>query len=176
MIQNGPMALKYESYLQGLGIQFPPRATQEAYATASTDQGDVSYEVPQIHPVYRINTPEGVGNHTPGFAEVRSPLPPPAPFLLYFFFFFNAGVVGLFCLVLVVICRRRRRRRRLRRLLFRGRGWRVLRLSFSVTRIFANKLGRTLKQGGKRCYPEWNDSPVDFMIMRIYTVLFFNSH
>jgi hypothetical protein len=71
------MALKYESYLQGLGIQFPPRATQEAYATASTDQGDVSYEVPQIHPVYKINTPEGVGNHTPGFAEV--PPPPSGP-------------------------------------------------------------------------------------------------
>ena len=79
MIQNGPMASKYESYLRGLGIQFPPRATQEAYATASTDQGDVSYEVPQIHPVYKINTPEGVGNHTPGFAEVPPPPPPPSP-------------------------------------------------------------------------------------------------
>lgn len=172
------MASKYESYLQGLGIQFPPRAMQEAYATASTDQGDVSYEIPQVHPVYKIDTPEGVGNHTPGFAEVCSRLLPPKylSYFKYFCFISQCGCGGIVSLVLVLICRRRRRRRRLRRLLFRGRGWRVLRLSFSVTRIFANKLGRTLKQGGKRCYPEWNDSPVDFMIMRIYTVLFFNSH
>jgi hypothetical protein len=37
---------------------------------ASTDQGDVSYELPCMHALYRIDSPPGVGNHIPGFAEV----------------------------------------------------------------------------------------------------------
>jgi len=41
--------------------------------TGSTDQGNGTYEVPGIHAFYKIDLPPGIGNHTPGFAEVISP-------------------------------------------------------------------------------------------------------
>jgi len=67
---NIPLAEHYEGYAAGLGIKFPDRRDQEAQTTGSTDQGDVTYEIPGIHAMYKIDTPPGVGNHTPGFAEV----------------------------------------------------------------------------------------------------------
>lgn len=53
-----------------MGIKFPSKRDQEAMSLGSTDQGNVTYEIPAIHAVYKIDTPPGVGNHTPGFAEV----------------------------------------------------------------------------------------------------------
>jgi hypothetical protein len=70
---NTPLAEHYQDYAVGLGIKFPDRRDQEAQTTGSTDQGDVTYEIPGIHAMYKIDTPPGVGNHTPGFAQV-SPL------------------------------------------------------------------------------------------------------
>ena len=72
MVPNVPMATRYESYARQFHIQFPSRQEQEANPMASTDQGNVSYEVPAIHALFRIDTPPGVGNHTSGFAEVHS--------------------------------------------------------------------------------------------------------
>jgi len=40
-------------------------------ACASTDQGNVSYEIPAIQAVYKIETPSGEANHTPEFTKVR---------------------------------------------------------------------------------------------------------
>lgn len=37
------------------------------YATGCFFQGNVSYEVPSIHPIYQIPTHPGQGNHTRGF-------------------------------------------------------------------------------------------------------------
>lgn len=56
-----------------MGIKFPSKRDQEGLSLGSTDQGNVTYEIPAIHPVYKIDTPPGVGNHTPGFAEVPHP-------------------------------------------------------------------------------------------------------
>ena len=54
-----------------LVYSFPPRQNQEAYGTgASTDQGNVSYEIPSIQGVFKIKTPGGADNHTAEFAEV----------------------------------------------------------------------------------------------------------
>lgn len=41
-------------------------------AAAASDQGNVSYELPAMQFVYKIDVPEGVENHTPRFAEVLS--------------------------------------------------------------------------------------------------------
>ena len=67
---NLPMATRYEFYASKLGIHFPSRHKQEAYNPASTDQGNVSHEIPAIQGVYRIETLRGADNHTPEFAEV----------------------------------------------------------------------------------------------------------
>jgi len=68
---NVPLADRYECYASRLGIKFPPRKEQEDLeASASTDQGNVSYEIPAIQAVYKIDVPSGDANHTVGFAEV----------------------------------------------------------------------------------------------------------
>ena len=64
------MATRYESYASSLGVKFPSRKEQEEFGSGSTDQGNVTYEVPSIHPMFKLDLPEGVGNHTPGFTEV----------------------------------------------------------------------------------------------------------
>lgn len=69
---NAPLALRYQAYATELGIRFPSRTEQENLAaSASTDQGNVSYEVPSIQAVYKIDTPSGAANHTPEFDKVR---------------------------------------------------------------------------------------------------------
>jgi len=68
---NVPLAQRYQEYASGLGVDFPSRRNQEDIpASASTDQGNVSYEVPAIQAVYKIDVPSGEANHTAGFAEV----------------------------------------------------------------------------------------------------------
>jgi hypothetical protein len=68
---NVPLAVRYESYASVMGVRFPSRNEQQALPTGSTDQGNVTYEIPGIHAIYKINTPPGSGNHTPGFTEVK---------------------------------------------------------------------------------------------------------
>ena len=67
---NAPLARRYELYASPGGGHFLPPHKQEIYGTASTDQGNVSYEVPAIHAIYKIETPGGVDNHSPEFAKV----------------------------------------------------------------------------------------------------------
>jgi len=68
---NVPLAQRYQEYASGLGVDFPSRRNQEDIpASASTDQGNVSYEVPAIQAVYKIDVPSSEANHTAGFAEV----------------------------------------------------------------------------------------------------------
>ncbi|KAF0431407.1 amidohydrolase [Gigaspora margarita] len=69
---NSPLATRYETYnSQKFGTKFASREQQ--YLTsfaASTDQGNVTYVVPGIHPVYNIfETSSENKNHTPKFAE-----------------------------------------------------------------------------------------------------------
>ena len=47
-----------------------PRPETETAIVGSTDMGNVSYEVPSIHPMIKI-APEEVAIHTPDFAEDR---------------------------------------------------------------------------------------------------------
>ena len=68
---NVPLAQRYQEYASELGVNFPSRHNQEDIpASASTDQGNVSYEVPAIQAVYKIDVPSGEANHTASFAEV----------------------------------------------------------------------------------------------------------
>ncbi|MCS6801210.1 MAG: M20 family metallopeptidase [Chloroflexota bacterium] len=65
---NDPLAARYVSHLEALGVTVPPRGDNPLdRMLLSTDMGNVSYAVPAIHPLFRIET-EG-GNHTPAFAE-----------------------------------------------------------------------------------------------------------
>ena len=70
---NVPMATRYECYASQFGVHFPsPREQEELGAGASTDQGNVSHEIPTIQAVYKIDAPPGEANHTSGFARVFS--------------------------------------------------------------------------------------------------------
>ncbi|RIB23049.1 hypothetical protein C2G38_2139918 [Gigaspora rosea] len=69
---NSPMATRYETYnSQKFGTKFPSREQQFSTSfAASTDQGNVTYVVPGIHPSYSIfETSSEINNHTPKFAE-----------------------------------------------------------------------------------------------------------
>lgn len=66
---NTPASSRYERHAVRFGPCFPSPKEQEVYGTASTDQGNVSHELPAIHAIYRIETPQGADNHTVEFAE-----------------------------------------------------------------------------------------------------------
>ncbi|GES84832.1 putative amidohydrolase [Rhizophagus clarus] len=66
---NIPLAERYEEHLKRFGIKFLPRNEQISVSRGSTDQGNVTYVVPGIHPIFDIKPPKGSGTHTPGFAE-----------------------------------------------------------------------------------------------------------
>ena len=67
---NLPLGKRWESYASNFGIHSPSPNEQMKYGKASTDQGNVSHELPSIQGVYRIETEGGKDNHTPEFAEV----------------------------------------------------------------------------------------------------------
>jgi len=63
---NDSLGKEYAAYLSerhGMEIRsdIPP--------LGSTDFGNVSYNLPSLHPIYRIPVKAGQGNHTPGFAR-----------------------------------------------------------------------------------------------------------
>ncbi|CAJ0843973.1 16049_t:CDS:10 [Entrophospora sp. SA101] len=64
-------ATRYEYYLTNVfGKNFRPKHEQSAFPIGSTDQGNVTYVVPGIHPMYDIHTlPGGNSNHTIGFTK-----------------------------------------------------------------------------------------------------------
>lgn len=71
MKTNEPLAMRYQEYASTFGIHFPSRGEQEAInGAASTDQGDVSYEIPTMQAIYKIDAPPGQANHNPGFTKV----------------------------------------------------------------------------------------------------------
>ena len=62
----------YISNAQEIGRD--PRPETETAIVGSTDMGNVSYEVPAIHPMIKI-APEEIAIHTPTFAEyARGPM------------------------------------------------------------------------------------------------------
>ncbi|KAG0741212.1 hypothetical protein G6F16_006231 [Rhizopus arrhizus] len=65
VIQNAVMADTYADHMKKYGIRFPSREEQEKSGGGSTDMGNVSYEVPVIHPMYGIHTT--ASNHTVEF-------------------------------------------------------------------------------------------------------------
>jgi len=69
MKMNLPLGLRWEFYAREFGADFPPPKEQKN-GKASTDQGNVSHEIPSIQGVYRIETEGGCDNHTPEFALV----------------------------------------------------------------------------------------------------------
>ena len=62
---NGRLASGYETHFRALGGDPVPER-----ASGSTDMGNVSYEVPSLHPGFAI--PSEVGNHNAGFTEAAA--------------------------------------------------------------------------------------------------------
>ena len=65
MITNNIMADLFEKNATSIGIGFEESAQKKDMPSGSTDMGNVSYEVPSIHPMFYIGTDEF--NHTRGF-------------------------------------------------------------------------------------------------------------
>ena len=55
MLSNTKLALLYQKYAEGMGVVFPSQAEQEGIVDGSTDMGNVSMEVPGLHPLYCID-------------------------------------------------------------------------------------------------------------------------
>ncbi|KAF0445459.1 amidohydrolase [Gigaspora margarita] len=68
---NSPLATRYETYSsQRFGTKFPSSEQQSSISFGTTDQGNVTYVVPGIHPTYNIfESPSKVRNHTLEFAK-----------------------------------------------------------------------------------------------------------
>jgi metal-dependent amidase/aminoacylase/carboxypeptidase family protein len=73
MRDNEPMIELYADNVATLGRQvFDPKDAPAV--VGSTDMGNVSYEVPSIHPMIRVSPPN-ISIHTPEFAEfARGPV------------------------------------------------------------------------------------------------------
>jgi amidohydrolase len=68
LINNAPMAARYAGHSEALGVP-SPEAPSDA-PSGSTDMGDVSHEIPAIHPVFRIGD-RGQGNcHEDAFEKL----------------------------------------------------------------------------------------------------------
>ncbi|KAI8370030.1 hypothetical protein EDC96DRAFT_440297 [Choanephora cucurbitarum] len=67
VVQNTPLSDHYAYHMEQYGIRFPSREEQVRVAGGSTDMGNVSYELPCIHPAYGIDT--DASNHTIEFTK-----------------------------------------------------------------------------------------------------------
>ncbi|KAI8452106.1 hypothetical protein BY996DRAFT_7248504 [Phakopsora pachyrhizi] len=71
LINNELLGKEYKRYMEDQrGIEVP----LEGPILGSTDFGNVSYEVPSIHPLFKIPCEEGQGNHTKGFTRASAKL------------------------------------------------------------------------------------------------------
>ncbi|KAI9245434.1 hypothetical protein BY458DRAFT_537038 [Sporodiniella umbellata] len=62
VIQNNLLADNYAYHMEKQGIEFPSVYEQDRKGGGSTDMGNVSYEVPSLHPFFGIHT--DAANHT----------------------------------------------------------------------------------------------------------------
>ena len=60
LITNKPINDLYDMNSMAIGVDFESDNDQKEIPSASTDMGNVSYEVPSIHPIFRIGTDEHV--------------------------------------------------------------------------------------------------------------------
>ncbi len=73
MVENDPLLSRYAENARAIGRE-PQAPDPNAAVVGSTDMGNVSYEVPSIHPMIKV-APDGSPIHTPEFAvHARSPL------------------------------------------------------------------------------------------------------
>ncbi|KAI9143301.1 hypothetical protein BKA69DRAFT_1026783 [Paraphysoderma sedebokerense] len=67
-LPNDTLSSIYRKHMEGYGINFDGEDEDKGFFGASTDMGDVTHEVPGIHPGYYIGFPN-VYNHTKQFVE-----------------------------------------------------------------------------------------------------------
>lgn len=65
---NGPLCHAFQEHMAAQGLPVATGSGKDLMA-GSTDQGNVSYEVPGLHAIIGIHIPDGSHNHTAGFAE-----------------------------------------------------------------------------------------------------------
>ncbi|KAG0042018.1 hypothetical protein BGZ83_000999 [Gryganskiella cystojenkinii] len=74
MPHNELMAAHYTKYMEQMGVEYKPRAEQEAAPSGSTDMGNVGHYLPGLHPGFNIVSLDGatdpdISNHSHRFTE-----------------------------------------------------------------------------------------------------------
>lgn len=77
VISNNPLALKYEHYMNAQGLYYPSKEEQLSDLAGSTDMGNLTNEMPGIHPMFNVLNLKGksdpsVGMHTKEFAHAAA--------------------------------------------------------------------------------------------------------
>lgn len=72
ILTNDILAELYTQNVASLGVKLPSKEEQLRIPAGSTDMGNVSYEVPSMHPLYAIPSKEGESNHSRGFTHCAS--------------------------------------------------------------------------------------------------------
>ncbi|KAK3828532.1 MAG: hypothetical protein J3Q66DRAFT_376559 [Benniella sp.] len=74
IVTNDPLARKFEHYMNAQGLKYPSKKEQLSKLSGSTDMGNLTHEMPGIHPMFNILNLRGeedlsAGMHTKEFAH-----------------------------------------------------------------------------------------------------------
>ncbi|GJJ70690.1 hypothetical protein EMPS_03040 [Entomortierella parvispora] len=71
ILTNGPLAERFELAMSDLGLKYASKEEQRSKLSGSTDMGNLTYEMPGIHPMFNIMNLEGVDDHSAGLHSVE---------------------------------------------------------------------------------------------------------
>ncbi|KAF9586690.1 hypothetical protein BGW38_009475 [Lunasporangiospora selenospora] len=71
ILTNEPLVLKFEKYMNSLGVVYASKEEQQSKLTGSTDMGNITYAIPGIHPMFNIFNLEGRDEHSAGLHTVE---------------------------------------------------------------------------------------------------------
>lgn len=74
---NDPLARKFEHFMNAQGLTYPSKKEQLSKLSGSTDMGNLTHEMPGIHPLFNILNLRGeedlsAGMHTKEFAHAAA--------------------------------------------------------------------------------------------------------
>ncbi|KAI8346495.1 hypothetical protein B0O80DRAFT_392770 [Mortierella sp. GBAus27b] len=77
ILTNEPLAVKFEKFMNSLGLQYASKKEQQQGLSGSTDMGNLTYAMPGIHPMFNILNLEGIKDpsvslHTREFAAAAA--------------------------------------------------------------------------------------------------------
>ncbi|KAG0050692.1 hypothetical protein BGZ83_004522 [Gryganskiella cystojenkinii] len=71
ILTNDPLAERFEQAMNELGLKYASKEIQRSKLTGSSDMGNLTYEMPGIHPMFNIMNLEGIDNGSAGLHTVE---------------------------------------------------------------------------------------------------------